>query len=207
MKRRVVAFVMCLVAAASAAAQTPTRKVQLVPADSVASLTWTTLASDPKGDGLQARLPDARELSYAIEANSDRVWFKVAVYEPLPEQWFGISIAIDSDDVPDNGMAWWGSNKAKFDRLATAFLFKAEGYWQGYAGVGDSDSIGRGNMTNVTADVKVALDREHRSILLGIPRASLGPAATIRVLATVGSMLANNDDIPNEGMVTVRLKP
>jgi hypothetical protein len=196
-----------LLAAVSAAAQNPMHKVQLLPADSLASLSWTSLASDPKGDVLHPRLPDARELSYAIDSKTDLVWFKVSVYEPLPERWFGINVAIDSDDAPDNGMAWWGTNKIKFDRLASAYLSRAEDDWQGYAGVADSESIGRGNISNLTRDVKVALDRAQRAILLGIPRAALGTASTVRVIATVGSMLANNDDVPNEGMITVKLKP
>jgi hypothetical protein len=201
------ATTLSLVTAVSAPAQTPMRKVQLASADSLASLSWSSLATDPKGDGLQARLPDAKELFYAIDSKSDFVWFKVTTWEPLPEEWFGISVAFDSDEKPDNGMTWWGTNKVKFDRLACAFLFKADDYWQGYAGVGDSESIGRGNMTNLTAGVKVAVDREQRSLLIGVPRSALGTATAVRAIATVGSMLANNDDVPNEGMITVRLKP
>jgi len=40
-----------------------------------------------------------------------------------------------------------------------------------------------------------------------MPRWTLGPAAAVRVLATVGSMVANNDDVPNEGMATIRVNP
>ena len=201
------AFMISFVTAVSSPAQTPMRKVHLTSADEVASLSWTSLANDSKGDGLQPRLPDAKELFYAIDVKSDLVWFKVITWEPLPEDWFGISVAFDSDGQPDNGMTWWGTNKAKFDRLACAFLFKADEYWQGYVGVGDSESIGRGNMTNLTAGVKVAVDRGQRSLLIGVPRSALGTTTTVRALATVGSMLANNDDIPNEGMITVSLKP
>lgn len=43
------------------------------------------------------------------------------------------------------------------------------------------------------------------AILLGIPRSAFGTAPAVRVMATVGSMLANNDDVPNEGMVAVKL--
>jgi hypothetical protein len=73
--------------------------------------------------------------------------------------------------------------------------------------VGDSESIGRGNMTNLTSEVTVSIDREHRSLFLGVPRSAFASAATARVVATVGSMLANNDDVPNEGMVAVKLRP
>jgi hypothetical protein len=200
------AAVFVLLIAATSAAQTPMGKLRLTPARPLASLAWVALAADPPGDGQQKRLPDATALSYAIDPKTGVVWFKVTVREPLPERWFGVNVAIDSDGDPDNGTAWWGTNKSKFDRLASAYLFKAEDDWQGYFGVGDSQSIGRGDMTNLTRDVKVALDRDERSIFLGIPRSALGPAQTIRVIATVGSMLANNDDVPNEGMVTVRLR-
>jgi hypothetical protein len=30
---------------------------------------------------------------------------------------------------------------------------------------------------------------------------------TVRVIATVGSMMSNNDDVPNEGSVVVTLRP
>jgi hypothetical protein len=193
--------------AMSAAAQSPMHKVRLVPADALASLSWTSLASDPKDDVLQPRLPDAKELSCAIDQNADLIWFKVSVHEPLPERWFGINVAVDIDDKPENGMTWWGTNKVKFDRLASAYLSRTEDDWQGYAGVADSESVGRGDLSNLTREVKVALDREHRAILLGIPRSTLGTAPTVRVIATVGSMIANNDDVPNEGMITVKLKP
>ena len=199
--------VLWTIIAAAATAQTPMRKVHPVAADTIASLSWTSLATDPQGDGLQARLPDAKELLYAIDADADLVWFKIIVWEPLPERWFGISVAADVDGTSDNGMAWWGSNKIKFDRLASAFLFKADDEWQGYAGAGDSDSIGRGNMTNLSTSVKVVIDREHRAIVLGVPRSAFGTVATVRVIATVGSMIANNDDVPNEGTVVVRLRP
>jgi hypothetical protein len=197
----------CWVITEPAAAQSPMQKVQLVRADSLASLSWTSVAEDPRGDLLHARLPDARDLSYAVDAKSDLIWFKVGVYEPLPERWFGISVAIDADDDAENGMTWWGTNKSKFDRLACAFLFKADDYWQGYAGVGDSESVSRGYVTNLSRDVKVAVDREQRTVFLGVARAAFGATASIRVLATVGSMLANNDDVPNERMISIKLKP
>jgi len=111
----VTAFV--LLVAVSAPAQSPMFKVPLLPADSLASLSWISLASDPKGDVVQRRLPDARELSYAIDSNNGVVWFKVSVNEVLPERWFGINVAVDNDETPENGMAWWGTNKVKFDRL------------------------------------------------------------------------------------------
>lgn len=199
---------LALAAALPGAAQSPITRVRLLPADALASsLTWRPLASDGKGDVRQQRLPDARELAYALDPKADRVWFKVAVHEPLHERWFGVNVAADIDDAPDSGMAWWGGNKIKFDRLVSAYVSGYGGDWQGYVGVSDSESVGRGNMSGLTRAVDVAVDRERRTVLLGVPRSALGTAPTIRVIATVGSMLAYNDDVPNEGMVTVSLRP
>src|SRR5262249_5043414 len=159
------------------------------------------------GDVLQARLPDAKELWYGVDLATGIVWFKVVLYGSVPERWFGISVAIDSDGDRENGMTWWGQNKVKFDRLASAFVFQTDDGWQGYGGVGDAASITGGDMTNLTRDVKLAFDRSHQTAFLGVPRSSLGDRESIRVVATVGSMIANNDDIPNEGMVVVTLPP
>lgn len=205
--KRLLPALSLLVAIAPAAAQSPAQKVQLLAADTLTSLFWHSLASDPKTDVLHPRLPDAKELFYAIDPKTDLVWFKVSVHEPLPERWFGINIAIDNDGNPDNGLPWWGTNKFKLDRLASAYLFMAEGYWQGVAGVADAEGAGRTLFTNLSRDVKVALDREQQAILLGIPRPALGTAQTLRVIATVGSMLVNNDDLPNEGAITIKLSP
>jgi len=201
------ALPLLVIAAAPAAAQSPVQKVQLVAVDKLTSLAWRSLATDPKGDVLHPRLPEAKELFYAIDPKADLVWFKVATHEPLPERWFGVNVAVDNDGNPDDGMTWWGTNKFKFDRLVSAYLFSAEGYWQGVAGVADSEAAGKTVMNNLSRDVKVALDREQRAILVGVPRSALGTAQTIRVMATVGSMLVNNDDVPNEGAVTVKLTP
>ncbi len=209
MRKIGLASMLVSVMAASAAAQTPAQKVTLTAIEPLRALAWQSLASDPSGDGLHPRLPDAKALSYAIDPATQFVWFKVDVYEPLPERFFGINIAFNTDEDPQSstGMAWWGTNKIKFHRLASAYLFDAGSYWQGVAGLSDAEGAGKMNMNNLSRDVKVALDRDHRAILVGVPRASLGTAPTVRVIATVGSMMVNNDDIPNEGMVVVKLKP
>src|SRR3954453_9436502 len=142
MRDRCFVIIVSVLVSVSAAAQSPLRKIALVSADSLTSLAWTSLASDGRGDGLRPRLPDGKELFYAIDSKTDRVWFKVTLYEAVPERWLGITVAVDSDDKPDNGMTWWGTNKIKFDRVATAFLSRTEDDWQGYVGVADSDAVG-----------------------------------------------------------------
>jgi hypothetical protein len=73
--------------------------------------------------------------------------------------------------------------------------------------VSDGEAAGRFLFSSLTRDAQAALDREQRTIFLGIPRSALGTAPTVRVIATVGSMAVNNDDVPNEGAVTVKLTP
>lgn len=208
MKKLCLVAVLSLAAARPAIAQSPVSRVTIQAADPiVSSLTWTPLTADPKDDGVRKRLPDASELAYAVDPKADRVWFRISVHEPIHERWFGVNVAADVDGAPDSGMAWWGANKIKFDRLATAYVSSANGEWQGYVGVSDSESVGRGQMSALTRTVDIAVDRARRTILLGIPRSTLGTAPTVRVIATVGSAVSYNDDIPNEGMVTVKLQP
>lgn len=200
--------VFAMLVSAPAWAQTPVQKVQLVPAGSLTALSWQPLATDPQGDTKFRGLPDAKALSYALDPKTDTLWFKVTVHDPLPERWFGLNIAIDADDQPDNGMTWMGSNKMKFDRLASAYLFKGEGYWQGVVGVTDSAGAGRMVFDALSKNAKSAVDPEQRVLLIGVPRSTLGAMGpTIRVIATVGSTLVGSDDIPNEGTVVVKLTP
>jgi hypothetical protein len=200
-------LLIALAAALPVLAQSPVQKVQLVAAETLASLPWQTLATEAKDDTLHPRLPDANELAYAVDAKGGLVWFRATSHRPLPERFFGINVAIDHDGDPNNGLTWWGTNKFKLDRLASAYLFRAEGYWQGVLGVADGEHAGRFVFTNLSQDAQAALDRERQAIFLGVPRAMLGDGPTVRVIATLGSMLVNNDDIPNEGALTVKLKP
>lgn len=199
-------FLLVLAAAPAARAQAVVGKVQLLQPEKLPRLSWKSLASEGQGDGLYAKLPDAKELAYALAPKGDLIWFKVRVYEPLPENWFGINVAIDNDGNPDNGMSWWGTNKTfKFDRLVSAYLFRAEGYWQGVVGVGDSEGAGRSFVNNLSRDIRVAVDRENREIIVGLSRRYLGEGGTLRVISTVGSSFSNNDDLPNEGAVSFSL--
>src|SRR5215216_6790240 len=107
-KRLLNLFLLVLAASPAGWAQTVVSKVQLLRPEKLPHLSWQSLASEGQGDGLFAKLPDAKELAYALAPKGDLIWFKVRVHEPLPEDWFGINVAIDSDGNPDNGMSWWG---------------------------------------------------------------------------------------------------
>jgi hypothetical protein len=180
-------------------------KLALDDAGPLAALRWRPLASDPAGDGTSPRLPDAAALAWAPDGDG-RVWFRLGLHGPAPERWLGLNVALDVDGDPTNGMAWWGANKAfHFDRLATAYLWPGAGYWQGALGVARADAVGRGVMDDLSRDVRVAIDRGAPAFLVGVPAAALAGGRATRLIATVGSAMLNNDDLPDSGAAEAEL--
>jgi hypothetical protein len=196
------------IACSGIAAAQAVQKVQLADPAALAGLAWRSLAREPAGDGRQARLPDARELAWSLDERTGRVWFRVTLESDVPARWFGINVAVDGDGDPANGTAWWGSNAAfRFDRLLTAYLNLGNGYWQGAVGLADAAGVARGDMASLTDDVAVVVDRERRSLALGVTRRALDEDGRLRLIATVGSSFIANDDLPDEGAVTLGLDP
>src|ERR1043165_6853532 len=87
-------------------------KVKLGDPRTLDRLAFATIGRDDRGDGTSPRLPDARELQLAVEPADDPVWFRLVLQSPPPADAFGLNIALDIDDDPDNGGLWWGQNKA-----------------------------------------------------------------------------------------------
>ena len=181
-------------------------QIALSPLDALTGLEWRTLSTEEQGDATRPTLPDATSLRYAIDTGNDRVWFRVDLAQAPDEQWLGINIAIDADLDPDNGTNWWGTNQEfKFDRLVTAYLNESGGYWQGPLGIADAAGVADFNMNNLSHDVAVAVDRDSPALMVGVPRRSLDPDGRMRLIATVGSSFAANDDVPNTGAVELNL--
>lgn len=178
---------------------------QLVDTTALAGLPWKVLAEDPAGDGSRPRLPDATALAWT-RGSGDMIWFRVTLASAPPEGWFGINLALDLDDDPENGTAWWGANSTfHFDRLITAYLSLGWGEWQGALGVADAAAVAKGEVSSVTREVQAAIDRPGHALLVGVPANTLPTGRPIRFIATVGSSMVNNDDLPNEGAVRVSL--
>jgi len=185
-----------------------TLKVRLTPPGETGHLNWTALATDDRGDGRFPRLPDATALAYALDPKSDVLWFRIDLSGEPPQKWLGVNIAIDGDEDPASGLPWWGFNKEfRFDRLVSAYLMKTGSDsrdYQGVLGVADVDGINAFDFTNLGAgNVKVTMDREKRTLLLGIPRKDVDADGRFRLIATVGSAFLANDDLPNRGFATV----
>ncbi|MGH7578050.1 MAG: CIA30 family protein, partial [Longimicrobiales bacterium] len=189
--------------ASTATRASPTARTQLIDAGTLSALDWTIVADEEAGDASRPRLPDARSLAWA-HGHDGRLWFRVTLADAPPRDWLGINIALDTDGDSETGMAWWGSNSGfRFDRLVTAYLTRAAGYWLGALGVASADDVPRGVIDGVTDDVVAAVDREHSAFLVGVPGEALAADGPVRLIATVGSSMINNDDLPNNGAVLV----
>jgi hypothetical protein len=176
---------------------------QASPASELPKGPWKELARDAPDDGKHKRLPDATALAVCFDGAQDRVWFRISLAGPLPRRWLGANLALDVDGDPNDGMAWWGSNRAfHFDRLVTVYGLETGGGYDGTLAIADAKEVQAGNMTgSAAARVQIVLDEARPAFVIGIPRQVLGPVTKtpLRVVAAVGSAFQHNDDVPNEG--------
>jgi len=188
--------------------QTRTVKVDVGSSAPLGQLEWRALADDAPGDGRFRTLPEARSLSYAIDG--DLVWFRIGLTRALPEDFFGVNLAIDGDGDASNGTPWWGFNQEfRFDRLVTVYLTRVGRHYQGVVGITDAEGASRFELTNLgfgNVSVSVSRDASDPSVLVGIPRRELDSDGRFHAIATVGSAFIPNDDVPDRGYAEVSLK-
>lgn len=188
-------------------AQTRTHKLRLTSATETAGFSWTELAKDESGDVQTAGLPDAKTLSYHYDRDRDVLWFKIDLHEPFAKPWFGINVAVDSDQDQTTGMNWWGLNQEfRFDRLVTVWVSDVGEYYQGTVGVADVEGLNAGRMDNLASgSVRVVRGEGDTSLIVGIERAHLDSDRTMDLICTVGSTFLGNDDLPNTRSVRLDL--
>lgn len=178
--------------------------VIVVPVGATAQV-WTVLAVDPKGDGRDASLPDAAQLSYRYDKQQDLLWFRVSLYGKPHDESFGVNIAVDTGAEDTAKMNWWGANKDfKFDKLVTAWVTRANGGYQGTIGVGDATGAKVQNFNNLLQN-NLQIRVEGDSILIGVKRTDLTDKMKMNLIAAVGSNQRWNDDIPNTRSVALDL--
>ena len=177
----------------------PPSSRSLVPDDAapLRALPWRELARDGAADG-RPGLPDARALFVASDPSRPLAWFRIDLQDAPPSIWMGVNLALDTDGDPDNGTAWWGKNTAfHFDRLVTAWLFRVDEAYYGTVGIASTEEVAAMSLTN-QEEVHFAMDRGAKRVYVGVPAALVG-AASVRVVAAVGSAFTFADDLPNEG--------
>jgi pimeloyl-ACP methyl ester carboxylesterase len=178
--------------------------VIVVPVGATAQV-WTVLAVDPKGDGRDASLPDAAQLSYRYDKQHDLLWFRVSLYGKPHEESFGVNIAVDTGAEDTAKMNWWGANKDfKFDKLVTAWVTRGNGGYQGTIGVGDATGARVQNFNNLLQN-NLQIRAEGDSIVIGLKRTDLTDKMKMNLIAAVGSNQQWNDDIPNTRSVALDL--
>lgn len=180
----------------------PASRAQLADPEPLERLDWRQVTDDPAGDPLRPGLPDATRLEWA-RGGDGLVWFRARLAAAPPEDWMGLNVALDLDGDPDDGMAWWGTNSAfHFDRLISAYLTRVEGYWMGALGLAGGEDVARGVMDDGTVEgVRATIDRRGDAFLVGVPAEVFPAGRPVRLIATVGSSMINNDDLPNEGAI------
>ncbi len=171
----------------------------------VTAQVWTVLAVDPKGDGRDASLPDAAQLSYRYDKQQDLLWFRVSLYGKPHEEAFGVNIVVDTGAEDTSKMNWWGANKDfKFDKLVTAWVTRSHGGYQGTIGVGDAAGAKAKKFNNLLQN-NLQIRAEGDSIVIGLKRTDLTDKMKMNLIAAVGSNEQWNDDIPNTRSVALDL--
>ncbi len=178
--------------------------VTVVPVGVTAQV-WTVIAVDPKGDGRDASLPDAAQLSYRYDKQQDLLWFRVSLYGKPHEESFGVNIVVDTGAEDTAKMNWWGANKDfKFDKLVTVWVARENGGYKGTIGVGDAAGAKAKNFNNLLQN-NLEIRVEGDSILIGVKRTDLTDKMKMNLIAAVGSNQNWNDDIPNTRSVILDL--
>ena len=57
---------------------------------------WSVIAIDPKGDGRDASLADAAQLSYRYDKALDMLWFRVSLFNRPTSNNLSVKIAVDA---------------------------------------------------------------------------------------------------------------
>lgn len=196
--------------AAEAASSASSARPEGVPARDPASfdgLEWTSLASDPEGDGARDTLPDGAAVSFRQESAGDTLWFRIDLHDLPDADVFGTNLVVDTDGDASNGAAWWGANEEfRYDRLVTAWVTRDGDRFRGTIGVGDAAGARERNFTNLHQDnLALGVDPEAETIFLGVAPEDLGSPERMEVVVAVGSNAGWNDDIPDSGTATVEL--
>ncbi len=181
---------------------------------------WTTIATDPAGDGANPQLMDGTLLEYRYDAVSDSLWFRATVVSmsTVNTQEVGMNVHLyysgggqtfdfwspDVNNASNNALGW--------HRMLTTWVTGTPpSNYSGTIGICDLAGFNSENFTNLSSNnISVRIDQSARTITLGLLRAAAIPASAltspIQVAAAVGAHNGWNDDIYVSG-ATMDLSP
>lgn len=164
---------------------------------------WTTLATDPQGDGQTAGLLDATLHEYWYDSLTDSLWFRftVAQISAANQGAFGVNVMVDIGGS-GNVFQWWGfDNSSQYNRLLSVWVTGTPpSNYMGTIGIADALGVVIVDYTNLAANnISVFMDVGAKTITLGLKREDLIPASalgtSITTAGAVGSDQFWNDDI------------
>lgn len=168
---------------------------------------FTSLITDPSGDGSNGSLLDGTELSYRYDSTSDSIWFKVDVanLNATTAQAIGVNIMVNISGAGSTFNFWGASpNSDPFHFLLTTWVTgTAPNTYSGTIGIADAAGVNSTNFTNLSSgNISVNADMSGGAITLGLKREDLFPDSffsgntiTAKIAAAVGSNQFWNDDI------------
>jgi len=172
----------------------------------IRGLAWERIAED--GADLGTRLPAARDLWLAVDRQRELLWLRIRLERPVALDRVGVNVALDSDSDPTTGATWWGGNSTfTYDRVYTAWVLRASQGYRGRIGWSDASAFAGLFPTNLNrGGLPLALDESGGEIALGIPLREFRSLKDVRLLVAVGSDVAWNDDVPDEGGIHLQLE-
>ncbi|MBL4716162.1 MAG: hypothetical protein COC01_05080 [Bacteroidetes bacterium] len=166
--------------------------------------TWTLLATDAENDVFDVNLLDGKALYYNYDGQTDSLHFRVEVFDSIKTTNFGFTIVFFIQDTSLNQSKYWCQNTSfTFNKFIISWMEDKD---NGMIGMGDAkgytDLMNTSNfdlITNLKDDNAVlSFLSDSNSYILSVARKDVLPVLTdsFKVIATVGSNMSCNDDIP-----------
>ncbi len=168
---------------------------------SIQKLPWTLLSKDQEGDASSSNV-DGKSLSYHYNQETDTLYFKFELFDGFNADAPAISVALDIDSNQENGIKWYGSNKAFKVDLMLSFGPKRDGEkYFGYNGITDAIGIKNRNWINIKqGNLRFYIDNKNEVYYLAVKKNDFAPYSTsVNLIGSVGSNSIWSDDIGKEG--------
>lgn len=170
-----------------------------------ANAQWTTITSDPSGDGSDPTRLDGTSLEFRYTLADDSLHFRLGVAAISNAQAgnFGVNVMVNL--TGGSKFNFWGtSNMNSWSKLITAWVTGPP--YVGTIGIANAQGVNSQSYTNLSSNnISIVMDRAANTITIGMKRTDLitnadmggNQTITVRAAAAVGASTAWNDDIYN----------